>query len=57
MQGTDTDGLNLEGVIPGPYVDADNVLHGYVRSPDGPIITFDAPGAGTGPGQGTQPQG
>jgi hypothetical protein len=29
------------------------VEHGYVRDPDGKITEFDAPGAGTGSGQGT----
>ena len=29
--------------------------HGYVRTADGTITTFDAPGAGTSPGQGTFP--
>ena len=29
--------------------------HGFVRAPDGRITTFDAPGAGTGSGQGTVP--
>jgi hypothetical protein len=31
------------------------VAHGYVRSNQGVITVFDAPGAGTGPGQGTFP--
>ena len=44
------DGINLLGAIAGSYQDANNVLHGYVRTPFGSIITFDAPGAGTGPG-------
>ena len=30
-------------------------VHGYVRSNQGVITVFDAPGAGTGPGQGTFP--
>jgi len=30
------------------------VFHGFVRAKDGTITTIDAPGAGTGPGQGTQ---
>jgi hypothetical protein len=29
------------------------VSHGFVRASDGAITTFDAPGAGTGSGQGT----
>ena len=27
--------------------------HGFLRTPEGSITTFDAPGAGTGPFQGT----
>jgi len=41
-------------VIVGQYVEANNVNHGFVRATDGKITTFDAPGAGTGAGQGTQ---
>jgi len=33
------------------------VLHGYVRGLDGTFTEFDVPGAGTGAGQGTLPQG
>jgi hypothetical protein len=40
-------------VIAGDYSDAGNVFHGFVRAPNGAITTFDAPGAGTGSGQGT----
>ena len=29
--------------------------HGFMRAKNGTITTFDAPGAGTGPGQGTIP--
>jgi hypothetical protein len=46
-------GINPKGTITGDYVDARNVVHGFVRAPDGTITTFDAPGAGTGAGQGT----
>src|SRR5215469_18649389 len=55
-QGTFTaevDGLNPAGAITGNYSDASSVNHGYVRARNGAITTFDAPGAGTGPGQGT----
>ncbi len=34
-----------------------DVYHGFLRTPDGTITTFDAPGAGTGPFQGTFPLG
>ena len=37
------------------YVDANDVNHGALRAPNGAITTFDVPGAGTGPGQGTLP--
>jgi hypothetical protein len=36
-------------------IDASTVAHGYLRSRAGTITTFDAPGAGTGAGQGTFP--
>jgi hypothetical protein len=38
-------GLNDEGAMTGYYLDASNVYHGWVRSPEGTIISFDAPGA------------
>src|ERR1700757_2593581 len=51
------DGLNPAGGISGLSIDASDVSHGFVRAPDGTITVFDAPGAGTGPGQGTLPAG
>ena len=39
----------------GPSSDWSGAVYGYVRAPDGFITTFDAPNAGTGPGQGTFP--
>jgi hypothetical protein len=53
FNGTFAANINPAGTIAGDYVDADNVGHGYLRAPDGTFTTFDAPGAGTGPGQGT----
>jgi len=47
-------GINPAGVITGGYLDANIVEHTYLRAPDGTFTTFDAPGAGTGPFQGTQ---
>jgi hypothetical protein len=44
-------------MLTGPYIDSSNVLHGYVRNSDGTVTSFDAPGAGTGPGQGTDTAG
>jgi len=38
-------GLNDWGTITGYYLDANNVYHGFVRSSEGKITTFDAPGA------------
>jgi hypothetical protein len=46
-------GLNQWGMIAGPYIDSNNVSHGFLRSPKGEFTTFDAPGAGTGSNQGT----
>jgi hypothetical protein len=43
-------GLNDWGAITGYYLDANNVYHGFVRSPWGKVTTFDAPGANTTPG-------
>jgi hypothetical protein len=48
-------GLTPSGEIEGVYVDANGVLHGFVRSKNGTFSTFDVPGAGTGAGQGTIP--
>src|SRR5205809_325616 len=47
--------LNPAGVIAGSSLDASDVYHGVLRAPDGTITTFDVPGAGTGPFQGTLP--
>lgn len=54
-QGTTPVGINDLGVITGSYVDGNNVNHGFVRTPDGKITTFDDPQAGTGAYQGTFP--
>lgn len=43
-------GLNDLGAITGSYLDANNVYHGFIRSPDGTFRTFQAPGADTTPG-------
>src|SRR4029453_16868495 len=40
----------------GAFVDPRDVSHGFMRASDGAITTFDVPGAGTGPGQGTVPE-
>src|SRR6516165_8006688 len=53
FQGTAGYAINPAGEIAGQYLDASNVYHGFVRTPNGAISTFDAPGAGTGLFQGT----
>lgn len=45
--------INRGGTVTGSYVDKNNVTHCFVRSSEGRIETFDAPGAGTSSGQGT----
>jgi hypothetical protein len=49
-QGTGSPGssvpLNQFGAIAGYYIDASNVVHGYLRSSWGEITTFDVPGEG-----------
>lgn len=52
-QGTIADSINPEGAIAGFYFDEGNVFHGFVRTREGTITTFDVPGAGTGAFQGT----
>ena len=47
--------ISAAGTILGNYIDASYAVHGFVRAPNGAITSFDAPGAGTGPGQGTFP--
>jgi hypothetical protein len=42
--------INNFGAITGSYEDANNVFHGFVRSPEGKFTTFDSPGADTTPG-------
>ncbi len=59
-QGTGTSSgiaLNVEGALAGAYIDSANTLHGYLRAPDGKITKIDAPGAGLGPGPGTDTDG
>jgi len=45
--------LNDRGEVSGWFIDADNVLHGFVRKANGNLIPFEGPGAGTLAGQGT----
>jgi hypothetical protein len=41
--------INDWGEISGYYLDANNVFHGYIRSPEGKFTSFDAPGADMSP--------
>jgi hypothetical protein len=47
--------ISVTGAVTGVYYDSGGVQHGFVRTPEGRILTFDAPGAGTEAGQGTEP--
>jgi uncharacterized membrane protein len=47
FNGTIPTSINIEGVIAGYYVDPTNVLHGFLRSPEGKFTSFEAPGADT----------
>src|ERR1039458_10624569 len=51
-QGTIAFGHDARGAIMGYYLDASNVYHGFLRTPDGRFTTIDVPGAGTGEYQG-----
>lgn len=46
-------GVNNMGTIVGTFTDANNIFHGFVRSPAGKFTTFDATGSGTSSYQGT----
>lgn len=45
--------MNDAGAVLGAFQDSNYVYHGFIRAASGTITTFDAPGAGTGPYQGT----
>jgi hypothetical protein len=53
--GSELSNINLLGVSAGNFMDntANLVHHGLIRHADGSFTTYEAPGAGTGPGQGT----
>jgi hypothetical protein len=53
IQGTTPGNINAAGEIAGIIMDSNNVWHGFVLTPHGRFETFDPPGAGTGPFQGT----
>jgi hypothetical protein len=46
-------GMNQAHTIVGQYSDAQGVLHGFARNGGGKIVSYNAPGSGTGSGQGT----
>jgi hypothetical protein len=46
-------GINPAGTVTGMLNDGFSVYRGFLRTPDGTVSTFDAPGAGTGNFQGT----
>ena len=46
-------GVNIWGAIAGSFTDANNVFHGFLRSPRGTFTTFEATGSGSGANQGT----
>ena len=50
-------GINPAGTVTGMLNDGFTVWRGFLRTPDGAVSIFDAPGAGTGEGQGTIPIG
>jgi|ERR1700678_2735887 len=57
FQGTLAVMVSDSGETIGPFVNANNVYHGFIRSADGEFRIIDAPGAGRGYLQGTQPNG
>lgn len=56
LGGTCPVGINDLGWVAGWDEDAANVYHSFLRNPDGQIVTYDVPGAGTGANQGTLAQ-
>jgi hypothetical protein len=47
FNGTVPTSINSEGVIAGYYISPTNVLHAFLRTPDGKFTSFEAPGADT----------
>ena len=52
-KGTGVVGINTAGEVVGSYLDANDVVHGFVRAVNGAITPINAPNAGTGSEQGT----
>jgi uncharacterized membrane protein len=46
-QGTQPYAISVTGAVVGTYITADNVSHGFLRTPGGAIVKFDPPGAST----------
>jgi len=55
QQGTVITAINAAGDVTGFYLDASNVIHGFVLPAGGTIQTFNVSAAGTSAGQGTFP--
>ena len=55
FNGTYPMSLNSWGAVTGLYQKVDEVLHGFIREPDGGYVEVDDPSAGTGAFQGTWP--
>jgi hypothetical protein len=45
FNGTEPNAINDAGAIAGVYYDINNVAHGFLRSPEGGMATFDPPGS------------
>ncbi len=45
FDGTFPSSINYGGTITGNFIDSKDLNHGFIRSPSGEFITFDAPGA------------
>lgn len=58
FDGTFPTSINDAGSVTGNYIDSNDLNHGFLRSPKGEFMTFDAPDAGAvaAPGYGTFPK-
>ena len=55
VQGTIPTAIDTTGNVTGVYIDANNAYHGFLRTADGTITEFDAPGASSAANRGTSP--
>ena len=53
--GAVAESINNRGAMSGWFIDSNSVFQGFLRQADGPTISFEAPLAGSGSGQGTLP--